>query len=80
MKQYSVVTIYLRTLISLTTLLKSFLHDRSMDSLDDRMTCNQLLVKISIFILIIIILMQRDKPVVNEVRNWRLGDSAAEAS
>ena len=53
-----------------------FLHS-GMDSLDDRMTCNQLLVKISIFIHIIIILRQWDKPVAHEVRKWCLGDSAA---
>ena len=77
MKQESVVTIYLRTLLSGTTLLNIFLRDSGMDNLDDRMTCNQLMVKISIFILIIIILRQRYKPVAHEVRNWRLGDSAA---
>ena len=48
-----------------------------MDSLNDRMTCNQLLVKISIFVLIIIILRQQDKPVAHEVSNRRIGDSAA---
>ena len=48
-----------------------------MESLDDSMMCNQLLVKISIFILIIIILRQQDKPVAHEVSNRRLGDSAA---
>ena len=69
MKQESVVTIYLRTLLSRTTLLKSFLRDSGMDSLDYRMTCNQLLVKISILILLIIILRQWDKPVAHEVRN-----------
>ena len=41
------------------------------------MTCNQLLVKVSIFILIIISLRQQDKPVAHEVSHWRFGDSAA---
>ena len=77
MKQDSVVTIYLRTLISSTTLFNSFLRDSSMDRLNNGMTCNQLLAKISIFILIIIILRKRDKPVAHEVSNWLIGDSAA---
>ena len=68
MKQDSVVTIYLRMFLSRTTLLKSFLRDSGMNSSDNGMTCNQLLVKISIFILIIIILRQRDKPVAHEVK------------
>ena len=59
-------------------MLESFLCDRGMDSLDDMMTCNQLLVKVSIFVLIIIILRQRDKPVAHEVSNRRLGDSTAQ--
>ena len=42
------------------------------------MMWNQLLVKISIFILIIIILRQEDKPVAHEVSNQGLGDSAAQ--
>ena len=45
--------------------------------LDERMTCNQLLVKVSIFILVVIILRQQDKPITHEVSNWRLGDGAA---
>ena len=79
-KQESVVTIYPRTLLSRTTLLNSFFRYSGMDSLDDRMTCNQMLVKISIFILIliIIILRQRDKTVAHEVSTWRLGDSATQ--
>ena len=77
MKQDSVVTIYLGALLSRTTLFKSFLRDSGMDSLDDGVACNQLLVKVSIFILVIIILRQRDKPVTHEVSNRRLGDGAA---
>ena len=77
MKQDSVVTIYPRALLSRTTLFKSFLCYSGTNSLDNRMTNNQLLVKIIIFILIIIILRQWDKPVAHEVSNWRLGDSAA---
>ena len=77
MKQDSVITIYLGALLSRTNLFKSFLRDSGMDSLDDRMTCNQLLVKVSIFILIVIILRQPDAPVAHEVRNWCLGDSDA---
>ena len=45
-----------------------------MDSLDDEVTCNQLLVKVSIFILVVIILRQRYEPVAHEVSNRRLGD------
>ena len=41
------------------------------------MTCNQMLVKVSIFILIIISLRRQDKPVAHEVNNRRFGDSAA---
>ena len=77
MKQDSVVTIYLRTLLSRTTLFESFLRDSGMESLDNRMMCNQLLVKISIFILVVIILRQPYKPVAYEESNWLLGDSAA---
>ena len=77
MKQDSAVTIYLRTIISRTTIFESFLRGGGMDILDNRMTCNQLLVKISIFILVIIILRQQDNLVAHEVSNWRLGDSAA---
>ena len=55
----------------------SFLLDSGMDSLDDGVTCNQLLVKVSIFVLVVIILRQRDEPVVHEVSNRRLGDGAA---
>ena len=75
-KQDSVVTIYLGALLSRTTIFKSFLRDSGMEILDDRMTCNQLLFKISIFILIVIILRQQDKPAAHEVSNRRLGDSA----
>ena len=77
MKQDSVVTIYLRTLLYRTTLFKSFLRDSGINSLYDRMTYNQLLVKVSIFILVVIIIRQRDKPVTHEVSNRRLGDGAA---
>ena len=77
MKQDSVVAIYLGALLSRTTLFKSFLRDSGMDSLDDGVTCNQLLVKVSIFILVVIILRQRDEPVAHEVSNRRLGDGAA---
>ena len=76
-KQDSVVTIYLGALLYRTTLFKSFLRDSGMYSLDDGVTCNQLLVKISILILVFIILRQPDEPVVHEVSNWRLGDGAA---
>ena len=77
MKQDSVVTIYLGTLLSRTTLFKSFLRDISMEILDDGVTCNQLLVKVSIFILVVIILRQRDEPFAHEVSNQHLGDGAA---
>ena len=77
MKQDSVVTIYLGALLSRTTIFKSFLRDIGMDSLDDGVTCNQLLIKVSIFILVVIILRQWDEPVAHEVSNWRLGDGAA---
>ena len=77
MKQDSVVTIYLGMLLSRTTIFKSFLRNSGMDSLDDGMMCNQLLVKVSIFILVVIILRQQDEPVAHEVSNWRLGDGAA---
>ena len=76
-KQDSVVTIYPGALLSRTTLFKSFLRDSGMDSLDDGLACNQLLVKVSIFILVVIIFRQRDEPVANEVSNRRLGDGAA---
>ena len=74
MKQDSVVTIYLGELLSRTTLFKIFLCNIGMASLYDGVTCNQLLIKVSIFILVVIILRQRDNPVAHEVRNWRLGD------
>ena len=77
MKQDSVVTIYLGTLLSRTTLSKSLLCDSGMDSYDDGVTCNQLLVKVSIFILVVIILRQWDESVAHEVKNQRLGDGAA---
>ena len=77
MKQDSVVTIYLGALLSRTTLFKSFLRDSGMAILDDGVTCNQLLIKVSIFILVFIILRQRDEPVAHEVSNRRLGDGAA---
>ena len=48
-----------------------------MARLDDGATCNQLLVKVSIFILVVIILRKRDEPVAHEVSNRRLGDDAA---
>ena len=48
-----------------------------MESLDDGMTCNQLLVKVSILILVVIILSQRDEPFAHELSNRRLGDNAA---
>ena len=72
----SVVRIYLRKLLPRTNLLEIFLSDSDIDNLNNMMTCNQLLVKVSIFILIIIILRQRDKPVVHEVSNQLFGDSA----
>ena len=76
-KQHSVVTIYLGTLLSRTTIFKSFLRESGMESLDGGVTCNQLLVKVSIFILVVIILIQQDDPVAHEVSNRRLGDGAA---
>ena len=76
-KQDSFVSILLRKILSRTTLLKSFLRNSGIDSLNKRMTCNQLLVKISIFILIIVSPRQRDKPVAHEVKNQHLGDRAA---
>ena len=48
-----------------------------MYSLDDGVMCNQLLVKVSIFILVVIILRQWDELVVHEVSNLRLYDGAA---
>ena len=48
-----------------------------MAGLDDGVTCNQLLVKVSIVILVVVILRQRDEPVAHEVSNLRLGDGAA---
>ena len=48
-----------------------------MDRLYDGVMYNQLLVKVSIFILVVIILSQRDEPVAHEVSNRRLGDGAA---
>ena len=77
MKQDSVVTIYLEALFSRTTLFKSFLCDSGMASLDDGVTCNKLLIKVSIFILVVIILRQQDEPFAHEINNWRLGDGAA---
>ena len=47
-----------------------------MDSLDDKVRCDQLLVKVSIFILVVIILRQWDEPVAHEVSNRGLGDGA----
>ena len=55
----------------------SFLLDSGMDSLDDGVTCNQLLAKVSILIHVVIILKQRDESVTHEVSNQRLGDGAA---
>ena len=77
MKQDSVVTIYLGELLSRTNLFKSFIWDIVVASLYDGVMYNQLLIKVSIFILIVIILMQRDEPVVHEVSNRRLDDGAA---
>ena len=77
MKQDSVVTIYLGSLLSRTTIFKSFLRDSGMDILDDGVTCNKLLIKVSIFILVVIILRQQDEPFAHEVSNRRLGDGAA---
>ena len=77
MKQDSVVTIYLGALLSRTTLFKSFLHKIGMAGLDDGVACNWLLIEVGIFILIVIILRQRDEPVMHEVSNRRLGDGAA---
>ena len=77
MKQDSVVTIYLGALLSRTTIFKSFLRESGMDSLYKGVTCNQLLVKVSIFTLVVIILRQQDEPVTHEVSNRLLGDSAA---
>ena len=77
MKQDSVVTIYLRTLLSRTTIFKSFLRKSGMDSLDDGVTCNQRMVKVSIFILVVIILRQQDEPVAHELINRLLDESAA---
>ena len=77
MKQDSVVTIYLGALISRTTLFKSFLRDIGMAGLDDGVTCNKLLIKVGIFILVVFILSQWDEPVAHEVSNRRLGDGAA---
>ena len=48
-----------------------------MDGLDDGVACNQLMIKVGIFILVVIILRQRDEPVAHEVINQRLGDGAA---
>ena len=45
--------------------------------LDDGVTCNQLLTKVGIFILVVFILRQQDEPVAHEVSNRRLGDGAA---
>ena len=50
-KQDIVVTIYLGALLSGTTIFNNVLRDSGMASLDDRVTCNQMLVKVSIFIL-----------------------------
>ena len=49
-----------------------------MDSLDDGVTCNQLLVKVSILILVVIILSQLDDLIAHEVSNWRLGDGTVQ--
>ena len=76
MKQDSVVTIYLGALLSRTTILKSFLRDSSMASLDDGVKFNQLLIKVIILILVVIILRQQDELVAHEVSNRRLGDGA----
>ena len=59
-----------------TTIFKTFLRDSGMDSLDDGVTYNQLLVKVSIFILVVVILRKQDDPVAHEVSNRRVGDSA----
>ena len=48
-----------------------------MAGLDYGVTCNQLLVKVSILILVVIILRQQDEPVAHEASNRRLGDGAA---
>ena len=48
-----------------------------MDGLDDGVACNQLMIEVGIFILVVIILRQRDEPVAHEVSNRRLGDGAA---
>ena len=48
-----------------------------MASLDYGVTFNQMLIKISIFILVVIILRQQGEPVAHEVSNLRLGDGAA---
>ena len=48
-----------------------------MASMDDGVTCNQLLIKVSIFILIVIILRKQDEPVAHEVGNRCLGYGAA---
>ena len=45
--------------------------------LNDGVTCNQLLIKVGIFILVVFILRQQDEPVAHEVSNRRLGDGAA---
>ena len=74
-KQDSVVSIYLRTLLPRTTLLESFLHNNGTDSLNNMITCNQLLVKVSILILIIISLRQQGNTVAHEASNRRFGDS-----
>ena len=74
MKQDSVITIYLGSILSRTILFKSFLRDSDTAILDDGVTCNQLLVKVGIFILVVIILRQRDEPLAHEVSNQRLGD------
>ena len=75
-KQDSVVTIYLGALLSRTTIFKSFLCDSGMDSLDDGVMYNQLLVKVIILILVVIILRQMDELVAHEASNRRLGDGA----
>ena len=76
-KQDSVVIIYLGALIYRTTIFKIFLCNSGMASLDDGVTCNQLLIKVSIFILVVTILRQQDDPAAHEVSNRRLGDGAA---
>ena len=48
-----------------------------MARLDDGVTCNQLLIKVSIFILVVIIRRKQDEPDAHELSNWCLGDSAA---